>query len=606
MNLKKTLLAFGLAAASAISFTACSDDSSPSTPSGDEQSQDNPSKDDDSSKDDPSKEDPSKTDPSKPSSTKSDISFLPVTKNATESAQKLYNFLAVNYGSKTISGVMTGAMETASKGIEKHEDVMAVYDVSGKRPALVGFDFMNATGYSASDSWFKDYTESAMTLAKELWKLGGIPAFTWHWRDPADKNDAFYTKSGNATEYTEFDFTAGFKSGSTDWDTSSETYKQLVSDIDEIADYFLELQDAGIAAIFRPLHEASGKWFWWGTKGGEAFAALYNLVYDEMVNVKGVKNLVWVWNPEYAKDKTWNPGADHYDVISLDIYEAKDYTTKFVKGYSELTTNYGKGKILAISENGPIPDASAMHENNSVYSWWMPWYQSWSGNFMDQTTEDVWKANMADECTITLDEMPGWDKYTVSTTPAAACTPSYKLSELKTKIENPIVYPADMASNGYLQVDFTAAEGDTANGNVVIASGDIDLSKNSKISLKVSNQNPSGIWFTVAFLGNKDTDWGWAQPEGCWVDSKKDMTCEFDLATTEKDKEILSGDAYTEFMSNLSKIYIELFAEAYEGTLFFDQVETEDGTVINDFDKAQKITIEQGHFTAAKVVGNGN
>ena len=50
-----------------------------------------------------------------------------------------------------------------------------------------------------------------------------------------------------------------------------------------IADYFLELQKDGIAGIFRPLHEAGGKWFWWSINSGDQFAALYRLVFDRMV-----------------------------------------------------------------------------------------------------------------------------------------------------------------------------------------------------------------------------------------------------------------------------------------------------------------------------------
>ena len=227
------------------------------------------------------------------------ISYSPVTAGATEGAQKLYNFLATNYGVKTVSGVMTGDVSSAT--VKELPDVISFNEHSGKYPALVGFDFLFATGKNGSDAWYQSYTQMALDAAKDLWKQGGIPAFTWHWKDPSDQIDAFYTKSGNAKEFTDFDFTKGFAdpacTANCTWNTESETYKQLVSDIDEIADMFLGLQDAGVAAIFRPLHEASGKWFWWGTKGGAAFQALYNLVYDEMVSVKGVKNLVWVWNP---------------------------------------------------------------------------------------------------------------------------------------------------------------------------------------------------------------------------------------------------------------------------------------------------------------------
>ena len=44
----------------------------------------------------------------------------------------------------------------------------------------------------------------------------------------------------------------------------------------------------------------------------------------------------------------------------------------------------------------------------------MPWYGTWSGKWPGQTSESVWKSNMADERVITLEDMPGWDKYTPS------------------------------------------------------------------------------------------------------------------------------------------------------------------------------------------------
>lgn len=533
----------------------------------------------------------------------------PVTDGATESAQKLYNFLSLNYGKKTVSGFMTG--DVSSSKVKDLPDVVAFKERTGKYPALVGFDFLFATGLKASDAWYKEYTQMALDAAKDLWNQGGIPAFTWHWKDPSDKIDAFYTQSGNSKEYTDFDFTQGFAdpacTANCAWNKESETYKQLVSDIDEIADMFLTLQESGVAAIFRPLHEASGKWFWWGAKGGAAFQALYNLVYDEMVGVKGVKNLIWVWNPEYAKDTDWNPGASKYDVISLDIYEAWDYSSKFTAAHSELIANYGTDKMLAISENGPIPDMSVMASEKSVWSWWMPWYQTWDGKFLDQTVDAVWKANMDSPCTISLEDMPGWDKYTMSNTPVADCEAGYKLAELDTARKVEEVLPDDIATNGWLQVKFSAGSGDTAKGNIVILEGSVpDLSSAKKITMNVNNTNKlSGIWFTVAFLTGAP-DWAWAQPDGCWIDAGKSMPCEIDLSTTAKDQKVLEGDDYTAFMSNISKVYLEVFAEGFNGTVYYDAVTVDGATVINNFDSQQKITIEQGQLVEAKVVGNGN
>lgn len=535
------------------------------------------------------------------------VSATPVTEGATEGAQKLYNFLAMNYGVKTVSGVMTGDVSSAT--VKELPDVISFQEHTGKLPALVGFDFLFATGVKASDSWYQSYTQMALDAAKDLWSQGGIPAFTWHWKDPSDQIDAFYTKSGNDKEYTEFDFTKGFAdpacTANCTWNKESETYKQLVSDIDEIADMFLGLQEAGVAAIFRPLHEASGKWFWWGTKGGAAFQALYNLVYDEMVGVKGVKNLVWVWNPEYTSDKDWNPGATKYDVISLDIYEAWDYTTKYTKAHAELTTNYGTDKILAVSENGSIPDMSAMKAGNTVWSWWMPWYQTWDGKFLDQTVEAVWKANMESPCTIDLESMPGWDKYTVSTTPVATCEAGYKLGDLDTARVIEEVLPGDMATNGWLQVKL-AAGGDTAKGNIVILDKNIpDLSTAKTLTMKVYNTNSmSGIWFTVAFLTGAP-DWAWAQPDGCWVNAGDSTLCEIDLTTTAKDQVVLEGADYTAFMGNISKVYLEVFAAGFNGTVYYDDVTVDGSILINNFDKKQTIKVEQGSNLTATVIPPG-
>ena len=228
----------------------------------------------------------------------------PVTKTATPSAVKLYNFLVNNFGKKTISGVMTGNMDAYTKGdATQHEDVQAVFKAGGKYPALVGVDLMNATGASKNNSWF-------------TWKKGGIPAFTWHWR-PGDEEN-FYVKGAN-DNYTEFDFTEAFVTGTTNWDTVSTAYKALVADIDLVSKIFLDLQKEGVAAIFRPLHESGGNWFWWSTHTGKQFAALYQLLYERMVFTNGVNNLIWDFNPKDAATMSWTPGETYYDVLSVDI-----------------------------------------------------------------------------------------------------------------------------------------------------------------------------------------------------------------------------------------------------------------------------------------------
>ena len=346
------------------------------------------------------------------------ISKTLVTANATAEATKLYAFLVDNFGQKTISGIMTGNMDgyTLNQDFKTHEDVADIYTRSGKYPALVGFDFLFSTGPNASGSWNKSYDEKALFLAKNLWSQGGIPAFSWHWKDPTDKVDAFYATqkaAGDGKEYTTFRVSEAFVSGTTNWNKESDAYKGIIADIDYIADYFLQLQKDGVAAIFRPLHEAGGDWFWWSNNTtGEQYAALYRLVYDEMVNVKGVKNLVWVFNPEASLDVSWDPGSDYYDVISVDIYNNANDHSSNSSAFDSFKDKWGTSKILALSENGPIPDVNNMHTDQAVWSWWMPWYSSWSGIWPGQTANSVWKSNMEDERIITFEDMPGWDTYT--------------------------------------------------------------------------------------------------------------------------------------------------------------------------------------------------
>lgn len=536
------------------------------------------------------------------------ISYTPVNPNATENAKKLYNFLATNFGSHTISGVQTGDVDGTN--VKTLPDVQAVYEAAGKYPALVGFDFLFANGVKADDAWYQSYTQSAVDAAADLWAAGGIPAFSWHWKDPSHTIDAFYTKSGNDKEYTTFDYSKGFKAGTTEWDESSETYKQIVEDIDEISKYFKQLEAKGVAAIFRPLHESGGKWFWWSAttqmhKGAE-YAALYRLVYDRMVKTNGVNNLIWVWNAEKSifNDATWDPGESYYDVFSVDIYNsAYDYQSN-ANVFKDMTALHAN-KIIALSENGPIPDASLMHADGAVWSWNMPWYETWDGKFVSKTKNTVWEANLKDPCVFALEDMPGWDKYTVSTSPAPACKVGYALADLDTAVDHTITYPSDIDKNGYLMVTASATAADTAKGNIVIKSGAIDLSAAKTVTLKVDNSNnDAGVWFTIAFLTGAP-DWAWAQPDGCWINGGEVTTCEIDLSTTAKDQVVLEGSDYTNFMKNISKFYIEFFGAGWSGTLFFDDVKTNTGVVINDFNKVAKITVEEGNLVKAEVVGNG-
>jgi hypothetical protein len=148
-----------------------------------------------------------------------------------------------------------------------------------------------------------------------------------------------------------------------------------------------------------------------------------------MVKVKGVKNMIWVFNPEGSTVTSWDPGSEYYDVLSIDIYNKDNDHSSNASAFDKFKNASNSTKILALSENGPIPDVNNMHTDEAVWSWWMPWYSTWSGTWPGQTKDAVWKSNMGDERVISLEDMPGWDKYKpnqdTSTTRLAKVSPFY-------------------------------------------------------------------------------------------------------------------------------------------------------------------------------------
>ena len=522
-----------------------------------------------------------------------DLCNAPVTKTATPSAVKLYNFLVNNFGKKTISGVMTGNMDAYTVGdFTKHEDVQAVFTAGGKYPALVGVDLMNATGGQKNDGWFQEYTEKAIDIAKTIWKKGGIPAFTWHWR-PGEEID-FYVKSARkeGETYTEFDFTEAFVTGTTSWDTLSTAYKALVGDIDLVSKIFLDLQKEGVAAIFRPLHESGGNWFWWSTHTGKQFAALYQLLYERMVFKNGVNNLIWDFNPKDASLMSWTPGETYYDVVSVDIYNnANDHQSNSA-AFIDLTNKAGTNKLISLSENGPIPDVEKIYEDGATWSWWMPWYNSWSAGYVSQTSASVWQKNLADERIITLDKMPGWDNYNE----AAAATKVCPTSTANAK------FGADTAKANSENVDLvmgvTYKAFNDSGANIEYKKVP-DLTGAKSIAVTIENKGSGGvndgIWVGLAFVrdGSKDKAWTWEQSatDDCWLNDGAKLTCEFNIETyTDAD-----GNEKPMDLGNIFSVTLIVGGAAgFNGLVLFDNMVTDNGIIINGFNKKTEL------FTAAE------
>jgi len=273
-----------------------------------------------------------------------------VTPSPSAQAVKLYDFLKDNFGTKIISGTM-------AKHSTNIDEATWVYNQTGKWPALTGFDFIDHT--YPDQNWVK--YSAPFTLGQDWWNNNGIVSLIWHWRDPLTKSGAFYTADTN------FDI-------SKVTDTASVEYKAMIVDIDKISGYLKQFKDAGIPVVWRPLHEASGGWFWWGAKGAAPCKALWILMFDRMVNYHGLNNLIWVWTSDVSTDApNWYPGDAYVDVIGMDIYPGENQHGSQYISFNKIKDIFGGKKLITLSECGSVPDPSSMKEYGDMWSWFMPW-----------------------------------------------------------------------------------------------------------------------------------------------------------------------------------------------------------------------------------------
>jgi len=362
------------------------------------------------------------------------ISGSLVTPNASPNARKMYQFLREKFQSKVISGVMTDRTAQDDGKYTPHTlntqpEMAHIKTASQKQPALIGLDFMHSSGFKSGDMWFKGYTGGVMSLAEEMFKAGGFPIFCWHWKDPLGRKEAFYTAEGNtdASKVTDFDPAKIFTNAEcTTVNQNSDEYKSVLRDIDSISGYLKQLADKNVAVLWRPLHEAAGGWFWWGrAKKPKPCKALWRLMFDRMVNHHKLNNLIWVWTCEESGDALeWYPGDEYVDIIGRDIYPNPDQRAKIhtsrVSNFEHLKELYGARKVIALSENGAIPYPDSLVADGAGWSWFMPWNQDFTTSV--NTVAD-WNSIMNHSYVITLNQMPGWDKYELKPTSTRKTAP---------------------------------------------------------------------------------------------------------------------------------------------------------------------------------------
>jgi mannan endo-1,4-beta-mannosidase len=235
---------------------------------------------------------------------------MPIVTNpnaTTETVNLFYNLknLAPDY-------ILFGHEDATAYGIGwKDEDFRTdIHDVCGDHPAVFGWDIGKIGNELNIDSVPFERMKYWMIKAFEK---GGVNTVSWHMDNLVTGGDSW-----DCTERVVEHILPG-----------GSHHNAYLNKLEHTAAFLSSLKTANgtlVPVIFRPFHEHTGSWFWWGEKhvSRENYIALWHFTYNYLVNEKKVNNLLWAYSPDrfYTKEKYLErfPGKEYVDIIGFDNY----------------------------------------------------------------------------------------------------------------------------------------------------------------------------------------------------------------------------------------------------------------------------------------------
>lgn len=295
-------------------------------------------------------------------------SLAPPTKNAlpqslgmpcSPNASKRTVALFQNLKQVAQNHIMLGQQDALAYGIgwKREAGRSDIKSVCGSHPAVFGWDLGRLIGPNHPFNIDSIHFEDQLAWIKEGYAMGGVNTISWH-------VDNFVSKKSS-------------------WDTTASVaailpggaeHAAFIEQLDRIAIYLDRLETGRlfkkkIPVIFRPWHEHTGGWFWWGATHctAEEYKQLFRFTVDYLRNTKGLRHVLFAYSPDVFKDEKHYmeryPGDEWVDLMGFDFYYREnnyDSTAVFLpKKLGVLTSLAAEhGKIAAITETGyeAIPD----------------------------------------------------------------------------------------------------------------------------------------------------------------------------------------------------------------------------------------------------------
>jgi mannan endo-1,4-beta-mannosidase len=290
---------------------------------------------------------------------------------ASTEARRLYAYLWSIYGKKTL----TGQQESPAG---KRDELDYLQRITGKLPAILGLD------YILPSEW-----EGVHDRAIAWHRAGGIVTLCWHWGAPD-------VGIGYENSKKDFDVAAALRPG-------TRQHRLMMAQMAEVAHQLTRLRDAGVPVLWRPFHEFSGDWFWWGKHGPDALKSLWRLMHNQFTRRFRLNNLLWVfgWAGQNV-DPAYYPGRSLVDVVGADLYV--DNHGPLDEMFGQVKGIVGDTVPICLHENGPVPDPTTLGAN-ADWLWFMTWHTRWIEG-ADQNPPDQLAHYYQSDRYLTRDELP--------------------------------------------------------------------------------------------------------------------------------------------------------------------------------------------------------
>ncbi len=219
-------------------------------------------------------------------------------------------------------------------------------DMTGDYPGVAGFELGEIElGYKASlDSVPFDRIRESI---KWWHKQNGVITISWHVVNPITSQWPGIKEPNGAGSAWDVDMlTASGLNAVRNVLLNGKDNAMFNSWLNRLASFFLSLRTEGgalIPFIFRPWHEHSGSFFWWGRSRcyDEEFASLYRYTVDYLRN-KGLHNILYAYNTDkvYSAEEYLRgyPGDEYVDMLSIDWYGEGEDFNKNVNNSLSFTT----------------------------------------------------------------------------------------------------------------------------------------------------------------------------------------------------------------------------------------------------------------------------